>query len=57
MSRTYREPCGCKHDGHRWILMCAPCAADFQERHQRAQEEHQRAAPAPAPAPTASSSA
>lgn len=34
-----REGCGCRHDGHAWLSMCEPCAAEFQERHVRAQAE------------------
>lgn len=41
MSRTYRESCGCRHDGHKWVVMCEACEAGFQERHQRALAEHQ----------------
>ncbi len=57
MSRTYREPCGCKHDGARWIQMCAECAAEFQERHQRAEVEHQSVGSGPHAGPGARVSA
>lgn len=38
-----REPCGCRHDGVKWLQMCEPCAAEFRERHERAQKEKARA--------------
>lgn len=47
MKVTYREPCGCKHDGHTWTKMCEPCGAEFGERHQRAQLEHEQRTYAP----------
>lgn len=36
------EACGCKHNGREWLLMCAPCKAEWQERHERAAREHGR---------------
>lgn len=39
---THREPCGCTYNDAGWVLMCTPCAAEFKERHTRAQEEHVR---------------
>lgn len=41
MSR-YREPCGCVHDGHKWIEQRAPHEAEFRERHERAAADHAR---------------
>ncbi len=33
------EPCGCRHDGHKWLAMCDPHRLEFTERHERAQAE------------------
>ena len=34
-----REPCGCTHDGGAWLKLCAPHAAEHNERHLRAAYE------------------
>lgn len=39
MSRT-REPCGCVHDGHKWLSMCDAHLTEFNATHQRWSEEH-----------------
>jgi len=40
VSRKSREPCGCVHDGERWLAMCAAHQAEHQELHERAQAEY-----------------
>lgn len=35
-----REPCGCKHDGVKWLEMCEAHAAEFNERHVQAQIDY-----------------
>lgn len=36
---TYKEPCGCKHDGHKWLELCATDQAEHTERHERAKND------------------
>lgn len=33
-------PCGCVHDGHKWVRMCEPCRLSFEETHRRWSDEH-----------------
>lgn len=40
-----REPCGCVHDGHKWVTMCEPCKAEHDARHETAHAEHLARAP------------
>lgn len=35
-----REPCGCVHDGHKWVTMCEPCKTTFDDTHERWAIEH-----------------
>lgn len=35
-----RQPCGCKHDGAKWVFLCEPCRTEFEERHGRAAQDH-----------------
>lgn len=37
---TTREPCGCKHDGHKWVSMCDAHRSDFEATHRRWSDEH-----------------
>lgn len=38
----HREPCGCTHDGHRWLQECEAHAKEENERHERVAQEHKR---------------
>jgi hypothetical protein len=42
MSRT-KEPCGCTHDGARWLSECEPHKAEEDAHHARALAEHRAA--------------
>jgi hypothetical protein len=35
-----REPCGCVHDGHKWLTMCDEHRAEFNDTHERWAIEH-----------------
>lgn len=35
-----REPCGCVHDGHAWLTMCAAHKAEHDDTHERWAIEH-----------------
>lgn len=37
---TEKLPCGCKHDGHKWLAMCDEHKAEFEETHRRWSDEH-----------------
>jgi hypothetical protein len=39
----HREPCGCTHDGHRWLQECEAHAKEENERHERVALEHREA--------------
>ncbi len=34
-----RQPCGCKHNGSRWLEMCAAHKIEYDAHHLRAQKE------------------
>jgi hypothetical protein len=34
------RPCGCKHDGHRWLTQCAAATADNTAHRERMRAEH-----------------
>jgi hypothetical protein len=40
MSRSHREPCGCRSNDSTWLELCATHQAEFAETHQRWQAEH-----------------
>ena len=50
--KTFREPCGCKHDGYRWLQLCDKHGQEARERHEQASRDYRRSHPAPAPAAT-----
>ncbi len=37
---TYREPCGCRHNGTEWLELCPTHRAEHDETHARWQAEH-----------------
>lgn len=43
---TFRQPCGCTHDGHRWIDLCEQHERESRELHERAAREHRASCPA-----------
>jgi hypothetical protein len=38
--RKHRDPCGCSHDGARWIDLCATHGAEAAAVHDRAKADH-----------------
>jgi hypothetical protein len=37
-----KQPCGCVHDGTRWLKLCAEHEAETRELHERAAADHQQ---------------
>lgn len=37
---TAREPCGCKHDGRKWLELCPTHREEHDARHEMAHAEH-----------------
>jgi len=39
---TAKELCGCKHDGHRWLVQCEKHAAEHKALHEQAARDYHR---------------
>lgn len=48
--KTQRDPCGCTHDGRRWLTLCAAHQAEADARHQQAARDYRASHPQPAAA-------
>jgi hypothetical protein len=40
MAKKTSEPCGCDHNGQKWLVMCPPHKAEHDETHLRWWAEH-----------------
>jgi|RhiMethySRZTD1v2_1073278.scaffolds.fasta_scaffold3991756_1 hypothetical protein len=40
MTRSFKEPCGCRADDQKWLEMCPAHLAEFTETHERWAADH-----------------